>query len=66
MTYHNPPTTPRRSAVFDDYTLSEIRRAAQTGIYDIRGGGAKRVAAAPKEDKPAAMALLERGSTLTL
>src|SRR6185437_3307526 len=42
MTYHNPPTTPRKSAVFDDYTLSEIRRAATTGIYDIRGGGAKR------------------------
>ncbi|MBX9861321.1 MAG: FMN-binding glutamate synthase family protein [Hyphomicrobium sp.] len=42
MTYHNPPTTPRKSATFDDYTLSEIRRAAQTGIYDIRGAGAKR------------------------
>jgi glutamate synthase domain-containing protein 2 len=37
-----PRTTPRQSATFDDYTLSEIRRAAQTGIYDIRGGGAKR------------------------
>ena len=37
MTYHNPPTTPRKSATFDDYTLSEIRRAAATGIYDIRG-----------------------------
>src|SRR5919106_1638545 len=42
MTYRNPPTTPRKSAVFDDYTLSEIRRAASTGIYDIRGAGAKR------------------------
>src|ERR1700760_1865472 len=42
MSYHNPPTTPRKSATFDDYTLSEIRRAAQTGIYDIRGAGAKR------------------------
>src|SRR3569623_194947 len=42
MTYRNPPTTPRKSATFDDYTLSEIRRAAATGIYDIRGGGAKR------------------------
>ena len=42
MTYKNPPTTPRKSATFDDYTLSEIRRAAATGIYDIRGGGAKR------------------------
>ena len=31
-----------QSATFDDYTLSEIRRAAATGIYDIRGGGAKR------------------------
>src|ERR671921_2506340 len=42
MSYHNPPTTPRKSATFDDYTLSEIRRAAATGIYDIRGAGAKR------------------------
>ena len=42
MTYKNPPTTPRQSATFDDYTLSEIRRAAATGIYDIRGAGAKR------------------------
>ena len=42
MTYQNPPTTPRKSHTFDDYTLSEIRRAAQTGIYDIRGAGAKR------------------------
>jgi glutamate synthase domain-containing protein 2 len=37
-----PRTTPRRSHTFDDYTLSEIRRAAATGIYDIRGAGAKR------------------------
>ncbi len=37
-----PRTVPRRSATFDDYTLSEIRRAAATGVYDIRGGGAKR------------------------
>ncbi|MDZ4841040.1 MAG: FMN-binding glutamate synthase family protein [Hyphomicrobium aestuarii] len=42
MSYRTPPTTPRKSATFDDYTLSEIRRAAATGIYDIRGGGAKR------------------------
>ena len=42
MSYHNPPTTPRSSWTFDDYTLSEIRRAAATGIYDIRGGGTKR------------------------
>jgi glutamate synthase domain-containing protein 2 len=31
-----------QSATFDDYTLAEIQRAAATGIYDIRGGGAKR------------------------
>ncbi|MGP0061477.1 MAG: FMN-binding glutamate synthase family protein [Beijerinckiaceae bacterium] len=44
MTDHlkSPRTLPRKSAVFDDYTLSEIRRAAATGIYDIRGGGTKR------------------------
>src|SRR2546428_13936738 len=35
-------TTPRKSATFDDYTVSEIRRASATGIYDIRGFGAKR------------------------
>jgi len=38
----NPPTHPRQPWAFDEYTNSEIRRAAQTGIYDIRGGGAKR------------------------
>src|SRR3954462_215648 len=37
-----PRTLPRKSATFDDYTLSEIRRAAATGIYAIRGAGAKR------------------------
>ncbi|MEJ1159521.1 FMN-binding glutamate synthase family protein [Prosthecomicrobium sp. N25] len=42
MTYSNPPMPPRRSATFDEYTLAEIRRAAATGIYDIRGGGSKR------------------------
>src|SRR3972149_943537 len=42
MTYHNPPPPPRKPSTFDAYTLSEIRRAATTGIYDIRGGGAKR------------------------
>jgi len=35
-------TRPRFSATFDQDTLSEIRRAAATGIYDIRGAGAKR------------------------
>ena len=42
MAAETPRTVPRKSATFDDYTLSEIRRAAATGIYDIRGGGAKR------------------------
>src|SRR5690349_19107486 len=35
-------TPPRPSATFDEYTIAEIHRAAATGIYDIRGGGAKR------------------------
>src|ERR671938_2143370 len=35
--------TPRKkSATFDDHAIAEIRRAAATGIYDIRGAGAKR------------------------
>ncbi len=42
MAAETPRTVPRKPATFDDYTLSEIRRAAATGIYDIRGGGAKR------------------------
>ena len=42
MTKLTAQTYPRKSATFDDYTFSEIRRAAATGIYDIRGGGAKR------------------------
>src|SRR5689334_23674362 len=37
-----PRTSPRPSATFDDFSLSEIRRAAASGIYDIRGFGAKR------------------------
>lgn len=32
----------RESATFDALTMQEIRRAAETGIYDIRGFGAKR------------------------
>ena len=43
MKQNIPRTQPRKSATFDDYTLSEIRRAAVSGIYDIRGGGSKRV-----------------------
>ena len=42
-TSQNPVrTVPRKPALIDDYTISEIRRAAATGIYDIRGGGSKR------------------------
>lgn len=37
-----PQTLPRQSWTFSNETNSEIRRAAATGIYDIRGGGAKR------------------------
>jgi glutamate synthase domain-containing protein 2 len=37
-----PRTPPRFSATFDPYCIAEIQRAAATGIYDIRGGGAKR------------------------
>ena len=37
-----PMTTPVKPWTFDDHTNSYIRRAASTGIYDIRGGGAKR------------------------
>ena len=37
-----PKAAPRHSATFDPWTMSEIRRAASTGIYDIRGAGAKR------------------------
>src|SRR5450830_1627481 len=35
-------TLPHFSATFDPQTMSQIRRAADTGIYDIRGAGAKR------------------------
>jgi len=35
-------TPPRQSATFDAHSIAEIQRAAATGIYDIRGGGAKR------------------------
>ena len=37
-----PQTDPRQSWTFSKDINSEIRRAAATGIYDIRGGGAKR------------------------
>ncbi len=32
----------RESATFDRQTIADIQRAAATGVYDIRGGGAKR------------------------
>ncbi|MEO0831189.1 MAG: FMN-binding glutamate synthase family protein [Pseudomonadota bacterium] len=35
-------TVPRQSWTFSPEVNAEIRRAAETGIYDIRGGGAKR------------------------
>jgi glutamate synthase domain-containing protein 2 len=37
-----PHTPPRESATFDRHSIAEIQRAAATGIYDIRGFGAKR------------------------
>ena len=37
-----PRTEPIQSATFTPAVSAEIRRAAATGIYDIRGGGAKR------------------------
>jgi methylamine---glutamate N-methyltransferase subunit C len=37
-----PRTLPRQNWTFSNEINSEIRRAAATGIYDIRGGGAKR------------------------
>ena len=37
-----PRTMPIQSATFTNPINAEIRRAAATGIYDIRGGGAKR------------------------
>ena len=37
-----PQTLPRESYTYSPGINAEIRRAADTGIYDIRGGGAKR------------------------
>ncbi len=39
---HIPRTVPRQSWTFSPEVNAEIRRAAATGIYDIRGGGSKR------------------------
>ena len=41
-TNSTPRTVPIKSSNFSDAANAEIRRAAATGIYDIRGGGAKR------------------------
>ena len=41
MSEKNTPVL-RESATFDRLTIQEIQRAAETGIYDIRGGGTKR------------------------
>jgi len=46
MTIDKKTTMPdglRESATFDRLTMNEIRRAAETGIYDIRGFGEKLV-----------------------
>ncbi len=37
-----PHTPPKQSWTFSNDVNAEIRRAASTGIYDIRGGGSKR------------------------
>ncbi|MAI57648.1 MAG: FMN-binding glutamate synthase family protein [Rhodobacteraceae bacterium] len=42
MDTKKPRTLPIQSATFTKEVNAEIRRAAATGIYDIRGGGAKR------------------------
>ncbi len=41
MSEQFPPVL-RESTTFDRLTIQEIQRAAETGIYDIRGGGTKR------------------------
>ena len=42
MNNDHPQDNLQESATFDRVTMAEIRRAAETGIYDIRGFGAKR------------------------
>ncbi|MFH7445216.1 FMN-binding glutamate synthase family protein, partial [Pseudomonas syringae pv. tagetis] len=39
---HKPAPVLRESATIDRLTIQEIQRGAETGIYDIRGGGTKR------------------------
>ncbi len=40
--FNMPQTKPSESSIYTSAVNAEIRRAAETGIYDIRGGGAKR------------------------
>ena len=42
LTFDPSKTVPIQSETFSPAINSEIRRAAATGIYDIRGGGSKR------------------------
>ncbi len=42
MSEHPDLRSARFSATFDPVTIAEIQRAATTGVYDIRGWGAKR------------------------
>ena len=42
LTFDPSKTAPVQSETFSPAINSEIRRAAATGIYDIRGGGSKR------------------------
>src|SRR5690242_21734392 len=42
MTLPQPHEHLRESATFDRATIADIQRAARTGVYDIRGFGAKR------------------------
>jgi glutamate synthase domain-containing protein 2 len=41
-TINSRGTPPRFSATFDPHSIAEIQRAAATGMYSIRGAGAKR------------------------
>ena len=51
-------TPAKKSVIFSDDVNAEIRRAATTGIYSIRGGGTKR--ALPHFDDLVFLALLCR------
>ena len=55
-------TPAKKSVIFNDDVNAEIRRAAATGIYSIRGGGTKR--ALPHFDDLVFLALLCRDTLL--